>query len=340
MAVVTGTRIVFAAGDDRNDGSGSLEYADLATVQTGDDQVMFTTCEGVRCEIPLPEDESGAAETCAHLRWVGTIRSDVVSSRTDVDIAVGEIHDHASAMEWEKAETKYAEMRGTLDDLIVRLDLAPVPTSALAPEITELERVLEGAYVRMLIDRAESGLELADQLLGNGDYDRVQSVLRDVERRHDRARSHTAALERPDSFRFGEQREIFAHLTGVAETLASLREIAGENDTHTDGYKPVNNFDPPWGRISSRSYSRQYQPDDESGARQEGSRDPEQEAPPEMVTNGPAPAPRIEGAASNDGESQVSGDAPSRGSDSDTRATDRVINQLTEAIRRSGAETE
>lgn len=313
MAVVTGTRIVFAAGDDRNDGSGSLEYADLATVQTGDDQVMFTTCEGVRCEIPLPEDESGAAETCAHLRWVGTIRSDVVSSRTDVDIAVGEIHDHASAMEWEKAETKYAEMRGTLDDLIVRLDLAPVPTSALAPEITELERVLEGAYVRMLIDRAESGLELADQLLGNGDYDRVQSVLRDVERRHDRARSHTAALERPDSFRFGEQREIFAHLTGVAETLASLREIAGENDT---------------------------QPDDESGARQEGSRDPEQEAPPEMVTNGPAPAPRIEGAASNDGESQVSGDAPSRGSDSDTRATDRVINQLTEAIRRSGAETE
>jgi replicative DNA helicase Mcm len=30
-------------------------------------------------------------------------------------------------------------------------------------------------------------------------------------------------------------------------------------DVDTDGYKPVNNFDPPWGRISSRSYSRQYE---------------------------------------------------------------------------------
>jgi 3',5'-cyclic AMP phosphodiesterase CpdA len=40
--------------------------------------------------------------------------------------------------------------------------------------------------------------------------------------------------------------------------LVALSDTHGETDT--DGYKPVNNFDPPWGRISSRSYSRQYDP--------------------------------------------------------------------------------
>jgi hypothetical protein len=33
---------------------------------------------------------------------------------------------------------------------------------------------------------------------------------------------------------------------------------------HTVGYAPASNFDPPWGRISSRSYSREYNSDQDS----------------------------------------------------------------------------
>jgi iron complex transport system substrate-binding protein len=36
--------------------------------------------------------------------------------------------------------------------------------------------------------------------------------------------------------------------------------------TDSDGYKPVNNFDPPWGQISSRSYSHQYESGETAGS--------------------------------------------------------------------------
>jgi hypothetical protein len=41
--------------------------------------------------------------------------------------------------------------------------------------------------------------------------------------------------------------------------------------TDTNGYNPVSDFDPPWGRICSRSYSRQYdRADREVGGRRNG----------------------------------------------------------------------
>lgn len=376
VAVATGSRIVFAAVDEGDHGGGSLEYADLASIQTGDNEVVVTTCGGVRCEVPLSGDEPGTDETCAHLRWVGDVRSEVVASRNDVDLAVGEIRDHASAMEWEKAEMKYAEIRGTLDSILVRLDVAPVPDAALAPELTELERVLERAYVRMLVDRTESELELADQLLENGDYDRVGSVLSDAERYSGRARSHAAVLERPDSFRFGEQREIFDSLdqvraqiegfatkllgsghearqraatTGNPETAAdrlesslecyrSLRVLDTELDDPPSEAR-IRGLEETLASLREVASAAETQPDDESGTREDSSQDGEQEAPPKMVANGPEQGLTIEGAG--DGEDREgSGNSPSPEGDSESRVTDKVINQLTQAIRRSGPETE
>lgn len=368
MAVATESRIVFAAIDEQE--GGSLDYADLASIQTGDGEVVVRTCEGVRCQLPLAGDEPGTHETCAHLRWVGDIRSEVVASRNDVDLAVGEIRDHASAMEWEKAEMKYAEMRGNLDSLLVRLDVAPLPDAALAPELTELERTLEKAYVRMLVERAESELELADQLLVNGDYDRVGSVLCEAERYSGRARSHAAVLERPDSFRFGEQREIFDSLDRVtaqiedfatqllgsgnearrrAATTGEPEAAIDRLETALECYRSVRAMglgDPPpearvqqieetlasLREVASEAESRS---DEDSGTRGGDSRG--REAPPEMVTNGPAQGPEIEEAASDGGDRE---DPPSHDGDTGTRVTDKVINQLTQAIRRSEPETE
>ena len=59
-----------------------------------------------------------------------------------------------------------------------------------------------------------------------------------------------------------------------------------------------------------------------------------------MVTNGPAQSPAIEESAGDGGDQQQSGTPRSDADDSGTRVTDKVINQLTQAIRRSGAETE
>lgn len=377
VAVVTGSRIVFAAMDERDSGGGSLDYAELASVQIEDGRVVLTTSEGVRCEVPLTEDEPGVDETCAHLRWVGDIRSRVVASKNDVDLAVGEIEDHAAAMEWEKAQTKYTEMRRTLDDLVVRLDATPVSYTALAPEITELERTLEKAYVRMLVERAESELALADQLLVNGDYDRVGSVLRETERDTTRARSHAAVLERPDSFRFGEQREIFDSLDQVTEQTGSLAtrllesghdarrraattgnpEIAVELlGTSLDCYRSVRELavdldEPPSeatiqrleGTLASLrevANAAETQPDSEPETQGGGSRAQDPEAPPEMVTSGPAQGPAMEKAASDGGSRRESGAPSASENDSGSRVTDKVINQLTQAIRRSDPETE
>ena len=379
VAVVTGSRIVFAAMDERDNGGGSLDYTDLASVQIEDDRVVFTTSEGVRCEVPLSADEPGVDETCAHLHWVGDIRSRVVASSNDVDLAVGEIEDHAAAMEWEQAEAKYAEMRRTLDDLVVRLDATPVSYTALAPEITELERTLEKACVRMLVERAESEVALADQLLVKGDYDRVGSVLRDAERDTVRARSHAAVLERPDSFRFGEQREIFDSLDQVTEQIGGLAtgllesghdarrraattgnpETAADLlETSLDCYRSFRDLglavdpgEPPSEATIQRleethaslrevANTAETQPADESRPEENGSRSQDPEAPPQMVTNGPAQAPAVEETAGDTGGQQESGPPPSDEDDSGTRVTDKVINQLTQAIRRSGAETE
>jgi hypothetical protein len=40
---------------------------------------------------------------------------------------------------------------------------------------------------------------------------------------------------------------------------ADGRLLEEEWHTDTNGYNPVSDFDPPWGRICSRSYSRQYE---------------------------------------------------------------------------------
>jgi uncharacterized protein YegP (UPF0339 family) len=58
--------------------------------------------------------------------------------------------------------------------------------------------------------------------------------------------------------RGGEWRWRLRHRNG--NTMAdSSQGFASRHGTDTDGYMSVNNFDPPWGRISSRRYSHQYE---------------------------------------------------------------------------------
>lgn len=247
LLVATGDRVVFATDRRRDADVGSLAYAELASVCVEGGAVVLVALDGTRCTVPLPAETPGVDAVVNHLRWVGNLRSDLVACRNDVGLVVGEIRDRASAMEWEAAEREYTRIRRRLDRLVVRLLVTgPVRDDALAPELDQLERRLELACARLFVERAASRLELAEQLVGAGEFDRVGSVLGDARQYYREATSHAAAIERGDGFRFGEQRELREALDGVDERIESVlaepldraaeqRRLAAEAETRADG---------------------------------------------------------------------------------------------------------
>ena len=217
VMVVTDRRILFVAGEsspgELGPDAGSLAYDDIAAVAVeGSDPAVLalSMANGVRWEFPLPDVDPNIVDSVVrHLRWVGELRSRIVACQNDLEIAAGEIRDHAEAMEWERAEQIYGTHRDRLDQLIDAVQWTrPVEDHLLAPELTDMERTLERGYARLFIERTESQLELGQQLVENEDYDQARKVLQTAQEHHQRADDRAETVERGDDFRFGEQREL------------------------------------------------------------------------------------------------------------------------------------
>lgn len=211
--IVSDRRLLFVArgGDgDSPSGTYSLAYADLATVNVRETEVCLTTTGGVTWEAPLPSgDPDGLEAVLAHLRWIGTLRARTIGCQNDVELAAGQIREHAHALDWERAESSYTDVREQLDTLICDVQLVePVAAHYLSPELTEIERTLERAHTRLYIEHAKSALALGRHLIEGEEYSRARERLREAQRYYDRAREQRDAVERTDSFQFGPQRKL------------------------------------------------------------------------------------------------------------------------------------
>jgi hypothetical protein len=217
VMVVTDRRILFiadpAASGDLGGSGQSLAYADLGAVSVvgdGRDMLALSTARGVRWEFPLPDADPGTVDAVVrHLRWVGELRSRLVACKNDVELAAGEIREHAAEMNWDEAEDAYADVRSQVDQIIVAVQWTePIEDAVIAPELTDMERTLERAYAQLFIERASSQLELGTQLVENEDYDQARKVLRAAQKYYERAEARADAVRRGDAFQFGEQREL------------------------------------------------------------------------------------------------------------------------------------
>lgn len=206
--------------------------------------------DGDSWEFPLSESDPDTVDAVLrHLRWVGELRSQLVSCRNDVELAAGEISDRAAEMEWEKAEAAYEEVRGRVDRLIMAVQWTkPIDDGVIAPELTEIERTLERAYAGLFIEHGLSQLELTTQLVENEDYEQAGTVLRSAREHYQRAKDRLEVVTRGDAFQFGEQRELREDLDRLgweikavaAEPLRQAHEAriradqAGEPDVAID----------------------------------------------------------------------------------------------------------
>lgn len=243
VMVVTDRRVVFVA-ETTNGGdvdAGSLGYGELASVEVdGEGTLVFTTTDGVEWRFPLPTSETDTVDAALrHLRWVGELRSRLIACKNDVDLTAGEIREHARAREWDLATDEYGSVRETLDRLVGAVQWTdPVPDDVLAPELTDMERTLERALARTFVARARSTLELGRQLVETRHYDGAATELSAAREHHGRAVERAEAVERADSFRFGEQRELRNDIEAVgdrlSETVAELTRAARDANRRAD----------------------------------------------------------------------------------------------------------
>ncbi|WP_436903164.1 hypothetical protein [Halovenus halobia] len=221
LTAVTDRRILVTTPNTDEHGAVRLPYEDIASISAGEPVLSVTTTEGVGLEWhgkPLP------AGLAAHLHWIGGIRARMRTLSNDVELAAGTIRTHADNLDWDDGLAVYRESRDELDDLANDVFRTPVPESALAPELTETERTLETAHTRLFIERGRDRLELARQLIENGDYQQGRKVLRQVQADHQRARGLRAAIERADAFQFGTQRDLAEDIESLGweiETVAA-----------------------------------------------------------------------------------------------------------------------
>ncbi|WP_436935461.1 hypothetical protein [Halovenus marina] len=215
LLVVTDRRILFVSAADGTPGedAGDLSYGDIATVSVGavtDRQLEIATTDGVSWQYRFPEGVEGAVDGIArHLTWVGTLRSEVLRLGSDVELAAGEMQEAAAAREYDAATATYDRVRSSVDQLIGRVQLTePIADDVLAPELTDIERILEDAHARLYIERARSRLELGDQLLAVDRHEQADSVLTEARADYERARDVGEAVRRGDAFQFGRQRRL------------------------------------------------------------------------------------------------------------------------------------
>ncbi|MHB9286093.1 hypothetical protein ACKVMT_03530 [Halobacteriales archaeon Cl-PHB] len=214
VMVITDQRVMFVAAEEMGksevEDAGSLGYGDVAGIGVENGVVALRSTEGVSWRFPLPPGNQQVVDPVVrHLRWVGDVRGRVVAVRSDVHLAVDQIADCAEAMAWDDAVGTYERVRDDLDWVIGAVQRTlPIDDDVLAPELTDLERKLEGAYAEALIERAESWLTLGRQLVENEDYEQARDVLSTARADHAAASHHADAVQRGDAFQFGQQREL------------------------------------------------------------------------------------------------------------------------------------
>jgi len=225
--VVTDRRILFVRLDsEMEDDRGELTYADLAAVERTAGTLELATTDGAVWKFPLSGTDYEAADAAwRHLRWVGKVRSQVISSRNDVEMAAGEMRTLADDLEWDRALDTYQGARQQLDDLICTVQYTdPLDDGTLAPELADIERTLEAAHARLYVERAESHLDLGRHLVENEDYEQARKVLEQAQEYYEKARHRSDVIERGDAFLFGTQRELRTDLEDLGwgiETVAA-----------------------------------------------------------------------------------------------------------------------
>lgn len=211
--VVTDRRLMFATPDGEGYLDISHHYSELVAIDVHRGRspfVRLTTTDGEVWKFSFPRaDPSVVSAVGKHLQWIGLVRERVIEYRNDAEIAAGEIRSLADEMEWEEAESIYGEMRDVIDSLICAVQFTdPIDDAVLAPELTEIERTLEKAHVRLYLERSRSELELGQFLLENEDYDQAHTVICRADEYFTLARNYSDTLQRGDAFQFGTQREL------------------------------------------------------------------------------------------------------------------------------------
>ncbi len=220
VVVVTNARLMFVVPDESRElnlREWSVYYSEIAdvSVESGSrNRVELRTCEGVGWGCTLSNTDPEVLDAVArHLRWVDYVRGRVLTLETQVEETADEIREHADSMDWDAAQESYQDVRRSLDNLISAVQITtPMANDTLAPELTDIERTLEEANVRLYIERASSQLELGRYLVEHEDYDRAADVLKRARQLHLRAEGQSDAVKRADAFAFGRQRELTEEL--------------------------------------------------------------------------------------------------------------------------------
>ncbi|MEF8936727.1 MAG: hypothetical protein V5A32_02125 [Halovenus sp.] len=244
VTLVTDRRILFTTPDENAVETVTLDYDQIVSLSSpGSELLELTTATGIGLEWPLAGETSWTSGTIRHLCWIGDVRNRLRSCQNDVELAAGEIRTHAERREWDEGADTYREMRAEIDDLCnLVFATGPVEPAVLAPELTEIERELEEANTRLLIERAQSQLDLARQLVGNGDYIQGRRVLGQAQHYYSRAQERNDAVKRGDAFQFGAQRELTEDLqrlgwqieTVAAEPVKQAHEAKIRAETATE----------------------------------------------------------------------------------------------------------
>jgi hypothetical protein len=249
VVLVTDERIIFVDGeadDPSHADAGDIDYADLAAVAVAEETVTVTTDASVQWEFPRPSPGGDLSAAEAHLQWLGEVRQRVVSTRNDVEQTTGLFEDLIDRRKYTRIAQEYDRARARLDEVILAvIEPSPVDTSALAPELTAIERTLESEFAQAVLQQADMRLGEAQRFMEAENYELGRDALLDAHTCHERARQHAAAVERADSFQFGRQRELNEELDRVgweieavaAEPLRQAHEakIRAENAADSAG---------------------------------------------------------------------------------------------------------
>jgi hypothetical protein len=231
VVVITNARLLFVTPDENmNLQDWSVYYSDIAEVDIVRDagnRVELRSTDAVqwRCTLPNADPEILDA-VVRHLRWVNRVRRGVLALEERVETTSDEVRDHAANMDWDAAREAYQAVRTDLDALISMVQLTtPMADETLAPELTDIERTLEEAHVRLYIEQASSQLELGRYLVEHENYARAADVLERARDLHRQAQGQSDAVRRADDFAFGRQRELNEDLDRLEW---ELRAVAAE----------------------------------------------------------------------------------------------------------------
>jgi len=221
--IATDRRIIFAALDSDGSDAGTLAYDEVSGIDRDGNRLVFTATDGVVWRFPLRATESVPVDIAVrHLCWVGEVRNRLVGAGNDVELAVGQIQAEVEDHQWDDARETYREIRSQIDDLTSTVQLTtPLSQAVLAPELADLEEALESACVRFHIERARSLLELGKEFVSSLDYEEARTALAEAYDHYELAKAHRDEVERPDSFQFGQQRELTHELEALAWEIES-----------------------------------------------------------------------------------------------------------------------